>query len=275
VLDDLTLVGVLGFPVGHSRSPAMFEAAFRDLGLDDWRYVRLPVAPELFDETVRALPGSGYRGANVTMPHKPAALRLADEATDAARAIGAANALTFADGSVAADNTDAGGLLDALEAAGISVRGVRSLVLGAGGAARAAVWALREAGAAHVAVWNRTPGRARELARDLGVSATDRPEDADLLVNATSVGMSREPDTLERLGIAGLEPPRVVVDFVYSADGPTPVQSWGERAGAAVIDGMELLVRQGGRSFEGWTGHQPPLDQMRRAALGTEYEGPW
>jgi shikimate dehydrogenase len=270
----LTLTGVLGFPVEHSRSPAMFEAAFRELGLDHWHYAKLPVPPQLFDETVRALPGSGYRGANITMPHKLAALRLADEASGAARAIGAANTLTFADGSITADNTDAGGLLDALEAAGVSARGTRALVLGAGGAGRAAAWALREAGA-EVLVWNRTPERARELARDLGVLAGERAAPAELVVNATSVGMKHELDALERLGIAELEPPRVVVDLVYSASGPTPVQSWGESSGATVIDGMELLVRQGGRSFEAWTGHAPPLELMRRAALGTEYEGPW
>jgi shikimate dehydrogenase len=271
VLDGhLVLTGVLGFPAGHSRSPAMFEAAFRDLGLDDWRYVRLPVAPELFDETVRALPGSGYRGANVTMPHKLAALRLADETSEAADDIGAANTLTFANGSITADNTDAGALLDALEAAGVSAAGMRALVLGAGGAGRAAAWALRDAGAAEVAVWNRTPARARELAGELGVAAVERPGQSDLVVNATSVGMRHELDALELLGISELDPPRVVVDLVYSAAGPTPVQSWGESLGAIVIDGIELLVRQGARSFETWTGRAPPLELMRHAALGVD-----
>src|SRR5688500_14293717 len=152
----MTLAGVLGFPVGHSRSPAMMRAAFAELGLD-WRYLKLPVPPERFEETVRALPGSGYRGANVTLPHKLAALRLADEASDPASAIGAANTLSFHDGAIAADNTDAGGLLDAL---GEPPRGLRALVLGAGGAGRAAAWALRDAGAAEVRIWNRTSSRA-------------------------------------------------------------------------------------------------------------------
>jgi len=136
----MTLAGVLGFPVAHSRSPAMMNAAFRTLGLD-WRYLKLPVPPERFEETVHALPGSGYLGANVTVPHKLAALRLADEATEAAAAIGAVNTLSFSDGAIAAENTDAGGLLDAL---GSSPQGLRTLVLGAGGAGRAAAWALRE-----------------------------------------------------------------------------------------------------------------------------------
>ncbi|MEJ7716469.1 MAG: hypothetical protein WKF31_00340 [Thermoleophilaceae bacterium] len=123
------LLGVIGWPVGHSRSPAMQGAALAALGLP-WRYVRLPVPVELLEETVRALAGSGFRGANVTIPHKEGALRLADSATPAARAIGAANTLTFTADGVHADNTDAGGLIDALE---VPMAGRRALVLGAGG----------------------------------------------------------------------------------------------------------------------------------------------
>ena len=109
----MTRLGVLGWPVAHSRSPAMHTAALRELGLaPPWTYQRLPVAPELFAETTRALGGAGFHGANVTIPHKPAALALADEASEAARAIGAANTLTFApDGTIAAENTDAPGLV--------------------------------------------------------------------------------------------------------------------------------------------------------------------
>ena len=167
----LTRLGVVGWPVAHSRSPAMHNAALQAVGLSDWRYQRLPVAPELLLETVRALPGAGFVGANVTIPHKQAALALADEATDAARAIGAANTLTFAPGgAVAADNTDAPGLLAALG----DLRPERVLILGAGGSARAAAYALAQAGAA-VAVWNRTPERARALAADLGVHGGRRP----------------------------------------------------------------------------------------------------
>src|SRR5215216_4734932 len=136
----------------------MHNAALAAAGLTDWRYLRLPLPPELFGEAVRALPASGFRGANVTIPHKHAALAVADDASDAARAIGAANTLTFEDGAVVADNTDAPGLLAALP---ISPAGRTALVLGAGGAARAAVWALMTAGAADIAIWNRTPERAR------------------------------------------------------------------------------------------------------------------
>jgi shikimate dehydrogenase len=251
------LTGVLGFPVAHSRSPAMMNAAFAELGLD-WRYVKLPVPPDRFAETARALPGSGFRGANVTIPHKLAAHDLAGELAPAAAAIGAANTLTFEDGRVLADNTDAGGLLDAL---GEDPRGRTALVLGAGGAGRAAAWALREAGA-RVAVWNRTAERARALAAELEVEHAERPgRAADVLVNATSLGLHGEdlPAELE------LEEAAVVVDLVYG-DAPTALGRWAERAGARVVDGLEVLVRQGARSLERWTGRPAPLDAMRRAA---------
>jgi shikimate dehydrogenase len=251
------LAGVLGFPVGHSRSPAMMNAAFRELGLE-WRYVKLPLPPERFEQAVRALPGSGYRGANVTIPHKVAAHDLADELSDAARAIGAVNTLTFGEGGrIAGDNTDAGGLLDAI---GEPVAGT-ALVLGAGGAARAAAWALTQAGA-EVTVWSRTSERAAELAADLGVGHSERPGPSELLVNATSVGL-RAGDTLDGLPLVDAQ---VVVDLVYGAD-PTPVVRWAEERGARVVAGLEVLVRQGARSLALWTGEEPPVEVMRRAAL--------
>lgn len=255
----LTLVAVLGHPVGHSRSPAMHNAAFAALGLD-WRYVAHVVPPQLFAETVRALPDSGYRGVNVTIPHKAAALQLADEASDAARAIGAANTLSFEEGAIRADNTDAPGLLAAIPE---DPRGATALVLGAGGAGRAAAWALREAGA-EVAVWNRTAERARRLADDLGVRHAERPGPAEMIVNATSVGLAPGASTTD-LELDGVAPPRIAVEMVY---GPheRPFQAWAESAGAEVVDGLELLVRQGALSFERWTGREPPLDAMRRAA---------
>jgi shikimate dehydrogenase len=260
------LAGVLGFPVAHSRSPAMMNAAFAELGLD-WRYVRLPVPPERFAETVRALPGSGYRGANVTIPHKVAAHALADRLSEAASAIGAANTLAFEDDLVVADNTDAAGLLDAL---GEPVPAT-ALVLGAGGAGRAAVWALRRAGA-EVAVWNRTADRAEALAAELGARNVRRPEPAELVVNATSVGMpgvAGGAEATEVLGLAELEPPAVLVDLVYGAE-PTRLARWAAARGARVVDGLEILVRQGARSLERWTGRPAPLEVMRRAAGGAE-----
>ena len=242
----------------------MMNAAFRELSLD-WRYVKLPVPPALAGEAMRALPGSGYVGANVTIPHKVAAHDLADELTPAAAAIGAANTLSFDDGRVEADNTDAGGFLDALEE---RPAGKRALVLGAGGAARAVVWALRESGAAEVSVWNRTPERAGALAADLGARHVERPEQADLLVNATSVGL--EPGTAEEaalaaLALVGIDPPDTVVDLVYGAE-ETPLSRWAKRSGARVVEGLEVLVRQGARSLERWTGRRAPLEVMRAAA---------
>jgi shikimate dehydrogenase len=252
-----TLAGVLGFPVRHSRSPAMMNAAFAELGLD-WRYLALAIPPERFAETVRALAGSGYRAANVTIPHKLAALEVADELSDAARAIGAVNTLTLReDGRIAGDNTDAGGLLDAL---GEPVPAT-ALVLGAGGAARAAIWALASSGT-QVTVWNRTARTAAALATELGVEATTRPGPAELLVNATSVGL-RADDSLDRLPLVDA---RVVVDLVY-ADAPTPIARWAEERGARLVDGLEVLVRQGARSLAVWTGREAPLEAMRRAVV--------
>jgi shikimate dehydrogenase len=252
------LTGVAGFPVAHSRSPAMHNAAFRALGLDGWLYVSLPLAPELFAEAVRALPGSGYRGLNVTIPHKEAALALADEASPAAGAIGAANTLTFADGMISADNTDAQGFLDAIAE---PVAGLRVLILGAGGAARAVAWAVREAGAEEVSVWNRSPERARLLARDLGIRSIDRPEPADILVNATSVGLQ---GSAADLPLDSVGRPQLVADLVYAPE-PPPVTEWALAGGMRLVDGHEMLVRQGALSFSRWTGQDAPIDIMRDA----------
>jgi shikimate dehydrogenase len=263
-------LGVLGWPVAHSRSPAIQNAALAELGLRDWHYQRLPVPPGLFDETTRSLGGAGFAGANVTIPHKEAALALADEATERARRIGAANTLTFAaDGAISAENTDAPGLLAALA---IDVRGLRAQVLGAGGSARAAVWALLDAGAAEVLVWNRTQERAQRLAADLGALPVDSPQKADLLVNCTAVGLyversSAEDGDLNQLGLRGdqIGEYSYVADLVYRP-GSTPLLAAAAARGARTIDGLEILVRQGALSLELWTGREPPLEVMRRAA---------
>jgi shikimate dehydrogenase len=258
-------LGVLGWPVAHSRSPAIHNAALAALGMDEWRYQLLPVPSRLLSETTRALGQSGFVGANVTIPHKHAALELADSASDAAAAIGAANTLTFApDGAIAAENTDAPGLIAAL---GEPPRGLRALVLGAGGSARAAVWALRQAGASEVAVWNRTRERAEALARELGVRALARAEPADLLVNCTSVGLQPTPNELAALGLtrSSVGDYPVVVDLVYRG-GRTELVSAAEEHGARTLDGLEILVAQGALSFELWTGRRAPLEAMQRAA---------
>jgi shikimate dehydrogenase len=273
----MTRLGVLGWPVAHSRSPAMHNAALAALGLREWRYQRLPVPPQLFAETTRALGSVGFLGANVTIPHKQAALALATEASPAAREIGAANTLTFgADGTIAAENTDAPGLIAALERMSGLPAHPRVLVLGAGGSARAVVWALREAGASEVSVWNRTPERARTLARELGVRATATVEPADLLVNCTSVGLrtgtdvERSATEAEALNQLGLTFDQVgsysyVVDLVYRP-GPTQLLAAAQAHGARTVDGLDVLVAQGALSLELWTGRTAPLELMHTAA---------
>lgn len=242
----------------------MMNAALRAVGLEDWHYQRLPLPPELFAETVRALARAGFRGVNVTIPHKEAALALADEATETARAVGAANTLTFDGDRVHADNTDVTGLLELLP----DVHGRRALVLGAGGAGRAAVHALVQAGAGEVLVWNRTPDRARRLAADLGARAVERPVAADVVVNCTAIGLDWGDDPFKALPldadtfVAGSH----VVDMVYS-DSDTAFLSAARSRGAEVIGGLEILVAQGAASFERWTGRLAPRDVMRSAVL--------
>jgi shikimate dehydrogenase len=269
----LNRLGVLGWPVAHSRSPAIQNAALQRVGLgDSWRYQLLPVPPELFDETARALPSCGFRGVNVTIPHKSAALALATGASSRAVAIGAANTLVFRDeNQIWADNTDAPALIAALEAR-LGLSGCSALVLGAGGSARAAVWALLDAGAAEVFIWNRTAERAAELAAAFGVRALTDPGDAantDLVVNCTSVGL-HDGDELGALALSAeqLRDRRAIVDFVYRPEG-TPLTKAAESVGVATVGGLELLVGQGAIAFELFTGVPAPLDAMR-AAVGLE-----
>jgi len=260
----LTYLGVAGWPVAHSRSPAMHNAALAAVGLPDWRYLRLPLPPARFAETVRALPAAGFRGINVTIPHKEAALALADGVTPMAAAVGAANTLTFLpDGTVHADNTDVAGLLATLP---VDPAGARALVLGAGGAARAAVHALRTAGAADVQVWNRTHARAERLVAELGGRAVAVPGPAGIVVNATAVGLQNAdlpfkslPLQADTVGVGSC-----VVDMVYRPGG-TRLLAEARRRGATVVDGLEILVAQGAASFERWTDRTAPREAMRRA----------
>src|SRR3954447_3397119 len=214
-------LAVLGHPVSHSRSPAMQNAALGALELEDWTYRAIEVAPETFEMTVRELASAGYAGVNVTVPHKQAALAMAGEASEASRQIGAANTLVFEGEKIEAHNTDADGLLASLPD---SPRGRRVLVLGAGGAARAAIWALLWEGA-EVEVWNRTAEKAAALCAELGGAAiTDPQQDAyELIVNTSAVGLKGE-DPFEHLP---LEPDlfsesQTVVDMVYG-ESPSPL----------------------------------------------------
>jgi shikimate dehydrogenase len=271
-VQPLTRLGVLGWPVGHSRSPAMQNAALQAVGLAGWRYQLLPVPPELFDETARGLPGAGFRGVNITIPHKHAALALADRATPRARAIGAANTLVFDPDSVIwADNTDAPALIAALP---FAISGRTVLVLGAGGSARAAVWALLDAGAAEVRVWNRTPERAQRLCEELGGGRpVQSAEPADLLVHCTSSGLDVPDGAFKQLPISAdlLDRYECVVDYVYSDSG-SPITQAARAQSIPVVDGLELLVEQGALSFERFTGREAPVDIMRAAARARRSE---
>jgi shikimate dehydrogenase len=278
-------LAVLGHPVAHSRSPAMQNAALAALGLgEEWSYEAIDVAPEGFEARVRGMAAEGFAGANVTVPHKIAALALADTASDMAREIGAANTLVFAGGSIHADNTDAGGLLATLPG---SPQGLRALVLGAGGAARAAVWALGAAGA-NVEIWNRTAARAESVrvevteraealhvaieVRAIQIEVAENPTatldqgDYALIVNTTAVGLHGE-DPFAHLPLQrdGFAPGQVVVDMVYG-DAPSPLLAVAADAGATTVDGIEVLVQQGALSLKIWTGREPDLDVMRVAA---------
>jgi shikimate dehydrogenase len=283
-------LAVLGHPVGHSRSPAMQNAALVALGLgEEWSYEAIDVAPEGFEERVRAMAREDFAGANVTVPHKHAALALADELSEVAREIGAANTLVFAAGPadvstgggdggegggdggeggggkrIHAHNTDADGFLAALPE---SPQGRRALVLGAGGAARAVVWAL-ERERAETDVWNRTAARAEEICAELGGKPVTDPDQGayELIINTSAAGLGGE-DPFEQLPLlaARFSPDQTVVDMVYG-DAPSPLLSAAETAGATVVDGIEILVQQGALTLRIWTGREAPIEAMRAAA---------
>ncbi len=241
----------------------MHNAALRACGLTSWRYSRLPLPPEVFAETARALPGAGFRGINVTIPHKTAALTLADSATERARAIGAANTLIFDRGEIWADNTDAPALIAALP---WGIAGRTAQVLGAGGSARAAVWALLDGGAEEVRIWNRTPARTRELCDELGGGVpTEEIGPANLLVHCTPLGLDGG-SAFKRLPLRADEIERYecVIDFVYTSAGTDLVHA-ARAHSVPAIDGLELLVGQGALSFEQFTGRAAPLGVMREA----------
>ena len=265
-------LAVLGHPVAHSKSPAIQNAALNALELGNWEYEAIDVQPEGFADLVRILPDNGFAGVNVTVPHKEAALAVADEASDAARAIGAANTLTFAAGKIRADNTDAPGLIDAIGEPVGELSGKSALVFGAGGAGRAVVWALAGAGM-KVMLWNRTRSRAVDLAEALGVDvippeqhAGVDPGNFEVIVNASAAGLGGR-DGLAELPVdaAGFHSGQIVVDMVYG-ERPGTLLEAAEWAGARSVDGLEVLVRQGARSLELWTGREPDLEVMRAAA---------
>jgi shikimate dehydrogenase len=273
--------GLIGWPVEHSVSPTMLNAAYESLELD-WCYEPLPTEPGRVAERVAWLRQEGYRGANVTLPHKRAVMLHLDELTTAAQEIGAVNTLVEREGQWIGDNTDAAGFVEALVHAGVEVLGNCAVVVGAGGGARAAVYGLLEEGAERVVVLNRSAGRAESLAYDLDcceggvgriellglsrealVRSVDR---AALLVNATPVGQWPQiGDSIWPEGVL-IPPYLAVLDLVYNPY-ETRLLRQARASGARPISGLEMLVRQGAQAFELWTGERAPVAVMREAAF--------
>ena len=262
------LTGILGWPVDHSLSPAMHNAAFEALGMN-WTYLAFAVAPERVHEAIRGLAAAGCSGLNVTIPHKQAVLEACSAVSPAVEAIGAANTLIpDGAGGFRADNTDAEGFLRALdEAVEGDVAGKRVLLIGAGGAGRAVAFAVRSRGG-HLLVANRTAARAAELGEPVPFEAgaiNAAAAEAALVVNASSLGMGAAEVPLE-LPLAGIGPGQVVNDLVYRPGG-TPWLAAAAARGARTVDGLGMLLHQGAAAFERWTGVDAPIAEMRAALL--------
>jgi shikimate dehydrogenase len=283
ITGNTQLVGLIGWPVEHSLSPAMHNVAFDALRLN-WRYVPLPVPPGQVETAVRGLAAMGFRGANVTLPHKRAVLAALDSIHPHARALGAVNTLVFErqdDGTtiISGHNTDSPGFARALRRGGFRPEdGRNAVVVGAGGAARAVVAALRQSGIGGVTVLNRTPERALTLVSDLRVGDTsvsrlralpltpdaliESTRLAGLLVNATTVGMWPDVDDSIWPQDVPLPSHLTVFDLVYNPV-ETQLLRQARRSGAAAIDGLGMLIWQGASSFELWTGEPAPVEVMR------------
>jgi shikimate dehydrogenase len=277
------LTGVMGWPVEHSLSPQMHNAAFAALNLD-WCYVPLPVHPEAIPAALVGMAALGFRGANATIPHKQALLPYLDWIDPAAQAIGAANTLLFEPRSemsgqafIRGYNTDAGGMLAALKLHGL-VPGQniqRAVMVGAGGAARAVLWGLVEAGVGEIVLLNRDLGRAQALAGDLAPSTcralpltqehlVESVRAAELLINTTPLGMWPHPNASIWPDSAPLPSNLAVFDLVYNPL-ETRLLAQARHSGALPMDGLEMLVQQGALAFELWTGMPAPFDVMRSA----------
>ncbi len=264
------VAAVIGSPVTHSRSPAIHNAAFAALGLD-WVYAAFEVAPGRGADAVAAVRTLGLGGLSVTMPHKIDVARAVDELAPAAAALGAVNTVVpLPDGRVAGHNTDGDGFVDSLRADGVDPAGMTVALLGAGGAARAVAVALAAAGARSVVVVNRTPATAAEVAGLAGaVGRVGAPADvatADLVVNATSVGMGADGGL--PCDAALLSSRQVVADLVYHPL-VTPLLRAAQDVGAATVGGLGMLVHQAARQLHLWTGCEPPIEVMAAAALAT------
>lgn len=270
----IPLAGVLGHPIAHSRSPALHGYWLRRYGLKG-HYIPIDVAPLDLAEVVRTLPRMGFVGVNVTIPHKEAILQIADIITDRAALIGAANTLIFRqDGKIHADNTDGTGFLANLRqhAPNWQPNAGPAAVLGAGGASRAVVAALIEAGAPEIRLANRTRPRAEALRSDFGAKvvvydwtqASHMMEDCTTVVNTTSLGMTGKPEL--KIGLDFASPKALVTDLVY-APLKTPFLIEAEARGCTVVDGLGMLLHQAVPGFERWFGQKPDVDEATRHAV--------
>ncbi len=277
---ETELVGLIGHPVEHSLSPIMHNAAFEKKGLD-YVYLAFNVPPDRLEEAVFGARALGIVGLNVTIPHKVAVMDLCDELDRDAELVGAVNTLKFSEDSIEGYNTDGEGFLRALrEKTGFEPKGAKCVVLGAGGAARAVVFKLGDEGASEIIVANRTPEKAVKLAEEvsekLGVEARgirlDREAleeelmEADLLVDATPVGMYPNVEEPPLVTADMMHPDLIVNDLVYNPP-KTRLLEEAEKAGATPVSGVGMLVHQGALAFEIWTGEEAPVDVMRRAVL--------
>ena len=270
----IPLAGVIGSPISHSRSPQMHGHWLRTYGIKGF-YVPLHVDAANLRDVLRTLPKMGFVGANVTIPHKEAVLEIADHVTDRATLIGAANTLIFLeDGTIHADNTDGYGFMENLRSGAPNWKpeSGAAAVIGAGGAARAVIVALLDAGVPEILLSNRTRIRAERLRSDFGarVSVIDwvqignMIENAALLVNTSSLGMLGKPEM--RIPLDGLNPSTVVTDLVYTPL-RTKLLEVAEAKGCVTVDGLGMLLHQGVPGFERWFGTRPTVDEATRAAV--------
>jgi shikimate dehydrogenase len=277
-MTDPIRLGIFGFPVAHSKSPEMHQAAADALGIA-LEYDRFEVAPADLSAEVMRKHDEGIDGYNLTVPHKEAVMALLDGVAPLARAIGAVNTVVRTDDGYVGHNTDAPGFVRSLEEAGVRVDDARVVVLGAGGAARAAVVGLAEAGAAEIAVLARRPEQSEALVESLAkhvnctIEAASLSEadwhfdSATLVVQATSATLESNPRANEfaaMLPIDSLPSDAAVVDMVYKPV-RTAVLARSEERGLKVVNGLGMLLHQGAIAFEMWTGSAPPLDVMREA----------
>lgn len=271
------MAGVIGDPVRHSLSPVIHNAAFSAGGID-WVYVAFAVPAGRACDALAAMRILDIAGLSVTMPHKAGVLAGLDEVSDEASALGAANTVYRRGSRLIGDNTDGYGFIRALrEEQGLEVEGLRCVVVGAGGAARAVVYGLHRHGAGQVIVVNRTPARATEAAALGGaVGRVGEQGDiahADLVVNATPVGMGVGSGAEYPFDPQLLGPGQVLVDLVYQPP-ETPLLAIAAARGARVMNGLSMLLYQAARQFELWTGQSAPLAAMRSAVRISPPENP-